>query len=702
MDSLLRDLKFTLRTLSRAPAFTAAVAITLALGIGANAAIYSVINGVLLKPLPYAEPERLVMVWGNHTTIGRETASWPDFADWRGGTTAFEQLAGSGNIALNLGSDTGEPERVRGNRVTSNWLQTFGARPLMGRGFTTADEVWGSHRVVVLSYGLWQRRFGSNPQIVGQAITMNGLPYTVVGVAQPGFRFPETAELWVPLSFDPSRPPPGRRADFLTVVGRLKPGATVERAQAELSAIMKRLVAEYPQSNTGWSAEVVSLHDQVVGGVKRALLVFAGAVGLVLLIACANVANLMLARAAAREREIAVRASLGAGRGRIARQLLTESVILSLIGGGLGLLMAVWGVSALRALRPGNLPRLDEIGVDGGVLAFTAAISVLTGMVAGLAPLLRLTRSELSSSLREGSRGAAGGRLDRVRGGLVMSQVALALVLLTGAGLLVKSFSRLVGVDPGFRGDDVLTFAVSLSPTKYAEEPRVVAFYQQLEARLAALPGVRTVGATSSLPMGGGFSYLSFLVRGRPVPDPSVVQDAAVSAVTPGFFETLRIPLRAGRLLDASQDGPGTPQTVVINETMAQRFWRGTSPLGQRLSRGDTSEAGWYTVVGVVGNTRIEELTREPYPQIYFSAPQVGTRTLTLVAKTSGDPLRLAGAARREVAALDRDLPVFELTTMEERLARSVSRPRVNLTLLAVFATVALALAAVGIYGVMS
>ena len=701
MDTLLRDLRYSLRLLSRAPAFTAAVVLTLALGIGANAAIFSVVNGVLLKPLPYQDPDRLVMVWGKHTTIGREVASWPDFVDWRDGTTAFEQLAGSGNIALNLGSDTGEPERVRGNRVTANWLPTFGARPMLGRGFTKEDEVFGSHRVVVLSHGLWQRRFGGKPELVGQPITMNGVPYTVIGVAPPGFRYPETAEMWVPLAFDPARLP-SRRGDFLTVVGRLKPGATVERAQSELTAMMTRLAGEYPQTNTGWTAEVIPLHEQVVGNVRRALLVFSGAVGLVLLIACANVANLMLARAAAREREIAVRASLGAGRARIAGQLLTESVVLSVLGGALGLLLAAWGVGALRALRPGNLPRLDEVGVDGPVLAFTAAISVVTGMAAGLAPLLRLTRTELSSSLREGSRGAAGGRLDRVRGGLVMSQVALALVLLTGAGLLVKSFSRLMSVDPGFSADSRLTFAVSLPASKYAEEPRVVGFYEQLQARLAALPGVRSVGATTSLPMGGGFGYNTFLIRGRPLPEPSVVQDAAVSAVTPGFFQTLRIPLRSGRVFSATQDGLGTPQTVVVNEAMVQRFWRGQDPIGQRVSLGDTSEAGWYTIVGVVGDLRIEELTRDPYPQIYFSAPQVASRTLTVVAHTSGDPLRLAAAVRREVAALDRDLPVFELTTMEERMARSVAQPRVNLALLAVFAGVALALAAVGIYGVVS
>ena len=500
MDTLLQDLRFGLRLLLRQPAFTLLVVLTLALGIGANTAIFSVVNGVLLRPLPFPSPERLVRVWGYHPSIGQETASLPDFRDWREGVPAFEHLEACASTYFNLTSH-GEPERLLAARTTAGFFQALRVPAALGRTFESGEDRQGNNRVVVLSHGFWKRHLGANPEVLGRTLTLDGQPHTIIGVAPEHFRFLWNAELWAPLATDAQL---GRRSDFLTVIGRLGPGATVERAQAELTAVASRLEQQYPDTNTRWTAQVVPLHEELVGEARPALLIFMGAVGLVLLIACANVANLMLARSSRRQRELAVRAALGASRGRLIRQMLTESVLMALLGGMLGLLLAVWGIDGLRTAQLSLLPGHSEIGIDGWVLGFTLGLSLVTGVLFGLAPALSRPGRDLDGTLRAGARGLAGGLgLGQLRGWLVLGEVALALVLLVGAALLLRSFGRLQQVDTGFNPEGVLTLRVMLPQTKYPEDPQLAAFYQQLTERVAAVPGVESSGITNAVPLGG-------------------------------------------------------------------------------------------------------------------------------------------------------------------------------------------------------
>ncbi len=695
MDTLLQDLRFGLRMLLRQPAFTTLVVLTLALGIGANTAIFSVVDGVLLRPLPYPAPERLAMVWGKHASIGRETASMPDFLDWREGTPSFANLAAFHFAALNRTGE-GEPERLIAMRATANFFQTLGVTLAKGRGFEVGEDRRGANSVAVLSHGYWTRHFGANPAVLGRSLTLDGVPHTIIGVAPEGFRLVQDAELWVPLATDQEQ---GRRADFLRVIGRLAPGATLERAQAELTSVMQRLEQQYPNTNARWTAEAVSLREELVGDSRPALLVFMGAVGLVLLIACANVANLMLARAARRQRELAVRAALGASSGRLVRQLLTESVLLALMGGGLGLLLAVWGIDALRVARLGLIPSHVEPGIDGRVLAFTLVLSVVTGMLFGLAPALRLPDKALDHTLRAGARGLTGGLgLRQLRGILVLAEVAIALVLLVGAALLLRSFERLQRVEPGFQPEGVLTVRLSLPRTKYPDDARLEAFSGQLEERVRAAPGVRSAALASTVPLGAGAGTYDFSIEGRPLADPGLVQDTETFSVSPGYFPTLGIPLKAGRLLE-SGDGASAPGVAVISEAMARRFWPGQEPLGARLS---LDGERWFTVVGVVGDVRNATLAKEPYPQLYLPFAQMPMSSMYLAVRAAGEPRALVGTLRREVAALDAELPLADIRTMDERLSRSVEQPRVNVLLLGGFAGVALLLAGLGIYGVIS
>ncbi len=660
------------------------------------------VSGVLLQPLPFREPDRLVVVWGDHRTIGHEVASLPDFQDWRTDNTTFAAMTAVANTGDNLVVPGTDAVRLRSARVTADFFTVLGVTPALGRAFLPEEGAYGSHQVVVLSDALWRRQFGANPAIVGQSIQLNGTPYRVVGVAPPEMTQPQGVDLWSPLAFNPAERPPSRRGDFLFVIGRLKEGVTVAQAKTEMQSIMSRLEREYPETNQGWSADVVPLHDELVGPVRPALLIFAGAVGLVLLIACANVANLMLARAAVREREVAVRLAMGAPRSRIARQLLTESVLLALIGGAAGVLLAVWFVASLQAMQLSQIPRLEEVRVNGVVLLFTLAVSVLTGLLFGLAPALRLTRPELQGALKEGGRGTAGGtRADRVRGALVLSQVAMALLLLVGAGLLVRSFQRLLQVEPGFRADNVLTFRLTLPRTKYAEPEQTFAAQQMLRDRLAALPGVRSVGMTSDLPMADGYGYLTFSIEGQAAPDPGVVQDAVVIVADADYFKTLGIPLRRGQLF-TGREPFDTATVAVINETLAQRFFKGRDPIGGRITLADANAGPWATVIGVVADTRLESMSKEPYQQIFFPAQQVVQRGMSFALRTSGDPSSLAPAVRRAVAEVDPTVPVAELETMQQRVSGVLAKPRVNLTLLTIFAAVALLLAAVGIYGVVA
>ncbi len=699
MDTLLQDLRYAARSLRRSPGFTIIAALTLALGIGANAAIFSVVNGVLLRPLAYANPDRLVVVWGHKESIGNETASLPDFKDWREQNTVFESMAAVAYTRFDVTGD-GEPERVNAALTTANFFHVLGVAPEVGRAFNADEETSGRDRVVVLSHGFWERRFGSRPGVVGSTITLSGLPYTVVGVAPAGFRLGNASDLWAPLRTDTTR---GRRADFLSVIARLEPGVSMEQAQAQMTTIGRALETQYPETNTGWSPRLVSLEEQVVGGARPALLVFMGAVGLVLLIACANVANLMLMRAASREREMAIRSALGAGSGRIVRQLLTECVLVSFVGGALGLLFAVWATSALGAVRGAPIPRLDESGIDGRVVAFTLLLSLVTGLLFGLAPALRLVHGRLRNSLREGARDSSAGiGVHQLRGALVLAEVALALVLLVAAGLLIRSFDKLSRVNPGFDSHSVISAQLVLPRVRYAEETRQLAFYDQLVQSVQAMPGVRSVALASDAPLSGGGNYLSFEVAGRPPADAGTVQDAELLVTNPAYFETLRVPLRAGRVFTTRDDDRAT-KVAVINAAMAKRYWPDGDPIGARVTLGDPSDSSsWRTIVGVVGDVRQNALSDEPYPQLFLPLAQTPQRAMLLLARTSGNPSALAAPIRQAVSAGDRDLPVSDIRTLDDRLQLSVAQPRLSMVLVGTFALLALVLAAVGIYGVLS
>jgi putative ABC transport system permease protein len=690
--------------LLRRPGFTLVAVITLALGIGANTAIFSVVNTVLLRPLPYEEPERLVMIWETNLKSGikEEPASIPNFSDWREQSQAFEAMGAFATSLPILSSGTGEPERIQSGIVSAGFFSTLRAKAALGRTFLAEENQPEKNRVVVLSYALWQRRFGADPNIIGQSLTLNGNAHTIVGVMPADFQHPAPntrRDLWTPLAFNPQA---GRRSDFLRVIARLKPGVALERAQAEMSAIARGLEQQYPGTNAGWSVNLVLLHEQFVGKVRLALIVLLGAVGFLLLIACANVANLLLARATARQKEIAVRAALGAGRGRLIRQLLTESVLLASVGGMLGLLLAFGGLKLLTTLGPENLPRIGEIGIDQGVLGFTFVVSLFTGVVFGLVPALQISRSNLSESLKEGGRSMTEGLgSQRIRSLLVVSEVALALVLLIGAGLMIKSFSQLQSVQPGFNPSRVLTMDIGLPGVKYPENHQVVAFFDHLEEKVASLPGVKAAAFATGLPFAGRDGYLAFVVEGRPPLPPEQVQDAQFSIVSDGYFQAMEIPLLKGRWF-SSQDGDKAPSVALISQTMARRFFPDEDPIGKRVTLGDPQTGPWLTIVGIVGDTRSEGLDAEPYPQMYQPYRQNPSRFMTLIARTATDPLSLVGAVRSEVRSLDQQQPISNVNTLEHLLSRSVARPRFNMLLLGIFAVTALVLATVGIYGILS
>ena len=708
MRTLLQDVRYAVRTLLKSPGFALVAVLALALGIGANTAIFSVVKAVLLSPLPYPEPGRLVWVRESNpgANISEEAASAPNYNDWRTQVRSFEGVAAFANTAMTLtDGGGGEPERVPAVSTSANFFQVVGVAPALGRGFLPEEETAGKNRVVVLSHGLWQRRFGASPKALGQTITLGGNPYTVVGVAPADFkspaRGPKPPEMWFPIAFnfDNSR----RRSDYLDVIGRLRPGATVEQAQAELTALAARLEKEYPSANAGWVVKAQPLHEKVVGNVRQALWVLMGIVGFLLLIACANVANLLLARAAVRRQEIAVRSALGAGRGRLIRQLLTESLLLGLAGGGLGLILAAWGVELLVALSPGNIPRLEEVGLDARVLAFTFGVSALTGVVFGLLPALSASKTDLAESLKEGgSRGPTAGRsARRLRSSLVVAEIAITAVLLASAGLMIRSFRAIQSVDPGFRPERVMTFDFALPSAKYKEQPQIVNFAEQLMERASALPGVERAALTDALPLTGNADVLSFVIEGRPDLPPEKVQDAEVFVVTPGYFDVLGIGhVRGERLTERHVEG--TPDVVVINEAMARRYFPDEDPIGKRVNIGDPAKTPWMTVIGVVKDTRNVGLESAPYPQMYGPAAQFPRRAMTFVARTSADPSSLVPGLRRELAALDKDLPLYNVRTMEQVLSDSISRRRFQMILIAAFAGVGLLLAAVGIYGVIS
>ena len=702
MGILLTDVRVALRSLRKAPAFTAVVVLTLALGIGANAAIFSVLNAVLLRPLPYPDSERIMTLWTDNGDQGwpKDVSGYPNFTDWRTQNTTFTEMAAYTGTTRTL-TGVGEPEQVRGAVVVPTFFQVIGINPVRGRALTM-DDLTGDRRVVVIGDDFWRRRLGGDPAAIGRTVLLNNVAHEIVGVMPSRFTFPGTAtEFWAPF---PASVAAEQRGNFwLQVIGRLKPDVTVDRARAELGTIATRLAAEYPQTNAKLGVTIVPLHENTVGDVRPALLVLMVAVGFVLLIACANIANLLLARGATRTREVAVRAALGAARGRIVRQLLTESVCLALLGGALGLLIAKWGVDILVALGPTALPRLSEVRVDGAMLLFTVVASLFTAVLFGLPPAMRASSVQLSDTLKDGARSMSGARGGtRLRRALVVTEIALALMLLIGAGLLFASFRQLSAVDSGFDPSNLLTARLSVPQSRYPQPAQARAFYQEVLARTEALPGVRAAGYTTGLPLTGVVNGAPVVIDGRPPMPELDAKEVRRSIVSPTYFRTLGIPVLAGRTFTEQESGDSVT-VVMVNETMKKLHFLGEDPVGRRMRWGCTGpQCPWMTVIGVVKDTKQDGLDEFVRPEVYTSYLQQPRLGLMIAVRTERDPLAVAASLRSIVQSLDRDIPLAGVATMDQLSAESIATRRFNTLLLGIFSSLALVLALVGIYGVMS
>lgn len=700
MSHALADFRYALRALRRQPTFVLIAVLTLTLGIGANTAIFSVVKTVLLNPLPYDDPEQIVVLWEINPDGGLDQVSIPTFLDWQRESQHLESVAAYRQVDVSYaGGD--EPRDVPALRATPELFDVLSAGARVGRTFVAEEATVGADRVVVLSHRFWEESLGGREGLIGTTLVLGGDAHSIVGIMPPGFEFPTATEveLWTPLAFDPNDAHGrSRRSRSLMVVGRMNPDASAGRTQQEMTVLADRIATEYASTNEGWGVRVVAAHEQLVSASRPALLVLMGAVGFLLLIVCANMANLLLARLSSRGREMAVRGALGASRWELARPVLAESLILAGTGGVLGAAVAFGGLRLLTALPEGQLPRMDQVRLDGGVLLFTIVLSIAVAVVFGLLPALHASRSRLREQLTE-STGATGGLgARRMLSTLVVVEVALALVLLVGAGLMTRSFSRLLEVNPGFDPSNVITAQVMLPASKYPERHQRVQFFEAVVARLRGTPGVEAASAVSNLPMQSvGVTFvLPFNVEGQPPPENEDPR-ADVRMASPGFFETLRVPLRQGRFLD-ERDTADSPRTMVINETMARRYFPDSDPIGQVIE----NPHGRAEVVGVVADIRYQGLDSEPKKQVYEPLSQNSVNSMALVARTERDASRLAGTLQREIWAVDAQQPIYDLSTLDQLLARAVFLPRLSTTLLSAFAICALLLAALGIYGVLS
>jgi len=707
MERLLQDLKFGIRTMVGSPGFTLVALATIALGIGANTAIFSVVNTVLLRPLPYQDPARLVVLWEKQEQINQESPSLPDFIDWRDRDQSFEQMAVARRDNVNL-TGTGDPERLVVRQVSANFFSTLGVTPALGRAFSS-DEEQSKSPVVVLSNSLWKRRFGSDSSLIGKPVTLYDSTFTVVGVLPPSFQFYTPADVFVPISFMPDRLKEAREEHGgVVAIARLKPGVSLSQAQSEMDGIAANLEQQYPKTNKTVKTLIRPIYLDMVGDVRPSLLVLLGAVGFVLLIACANVANLLLARAAARQKEIAIRTALGASRFRVVRQLLTESVALSLTGGVLGLFLAMWGADLLLTIIPNNVPWVTEITLDRNVLLFTIGASLMTGIIFGLAPAVHGSRVDLNETLKEGGRGSTSGR-QRARSFLVISEVALALILLIGAGLMLKTFSRLQQIDAGYNPEHLLTTMLSVSPVKYSDGGKTRALFKQLEQRIETMPGVEAASFTTSIPLVGA-TVTAVLLDGEQFTTYGDQRLTVQSSVGSGYFKTMGIPLLKGRGF-SEQETDKTPLVAVIDENMAKGLFPDRDPIGEHLVLNEGTIR--FEIVGVVAH--IKHLSWEADAesrvrfQMYTNYNQIPdqffaqvTRTMSLVIRTNSDPMSLAAALRSRILDVDKDQPIYNVKPMDQLISSSISQQRFAMMLLAVFGGVAIVLAVVGIYGVTS
>jgi putative ABC transport system permease protein len=697
LTNAFRDARYAVRQLVKSPGFTFVAVLTLALGVGTTTAIFSVVNGVLLRPLPYPAPESLVRVHELVPQYGRFSVAPATFLDWRQQNGVFERIAAY-NTTSGTFTDANGPERVQGASVSWDMFELLRVAPARGTGFNADQDKPGANNVIVLSHGMWQRRFGGDPGIVGRTISLSGTPVTILGVMPAGFYFPNrTAEFWRPVALNPANA--SRGGHFLGVVARMKPGRTLAQAGGEMKAISERLALQYPESSAKESAEVVLLHEQIVGAIRPALLTLLAAVGVVVLIACANVANLLLVRASVREKEVAIRTALGAGRRRLVLQMLAESLVLAFAGGTLGLLLAYLAITPIQTLSAGSIPRVADVTIDRAVLAFALAVSLATGILFGLAPAWQAARAGVGAVLKEGGRSSVGTGGRWLRSGLLVAEMALSIILLVGAALLLRSFAKLANVDPGFQADRVLTFQVALPQPSYPDDPRRVAFFDRLLEKLGASPGVNGAGMVQTLPMRGGY-VLTFDVEGRPPAKPGEEPSANHRAVNPDYFKTLGIPLRRGRGFTAA-DAEKTPFVSLIDEAFVRKHFANEDPIGKRIKIGNGADSP-YEIVGVVGDVHYEGLDSTASPTMYVPFKQDVFGQMWMLARTDGDPAQLSSVAQQAVREIDPTLPAFSMSPLATIVSDSIAQRRFSMLLLGLFAVVALFLASVGLYGVVS